>query len=79
MSLGVAFRRCYSGRCLTIATEAASRDRGGAYSSYDLKRRCRIDGRKMTKGDPSASGAGTTKAPLSSFFVTVRSPSESIE
>lgn len=51
----------------------------GRPSTYDLNMRERIEGRITMKGAPSGSGAGTMNAPFSSFFMSVRSPLESVE
>jgi hypothetical protein len=48
-------------------------------SAYDLNMRERIAGRMMIKGAPSGPAAGMMNAPFSSFFVSVRSPLESVE
>ena len=50
--------------------------RGRLGERHERNRRGNIDGRRVTNGAPSASGAGRRKAPLSSFFIMVSSPSK---
>ena len=69
------------GEAIGHAASGASREPGeiGCLSAYDLNMRERIAGRMMMKGAPSGSGAGMMNAHFSSFFVSVRSPLESVE